>query len=120
MIRLIATVMMIVAAAFGLYQVKYRVHTIRTQIADVQQQIENERENLHVVAAEWTYLTRPDRLKRLSSNYTNLQPLSSKQVVASIEAIPFAETPGEPSMAQVPAVSADTITPAAHTVPDAE
>lgn len=116
MIRLIATVLMIVAAAFGLYQVKYRVHTIRTQIADVQQQIEDERENLHVVAAEWTYLTRPDRLKRLANNYTNLAPLSSKQVVASIEAIPFAQTE-EPPIAET---APEGITPAAHTVPDAE
>jgi cell division protein FtsL len=114
MMRLLLTIVMIVTAAFGLYQVKYRVHTIRTQIAEVQQQIEAERENLHVVAAEWTYLTRPDRLKRLATNHTNLQPLSSKQVVAGIDAIPFAEV-----AEQAPTMN-ENIAPVSQIVPEAE
>ncbi len=107
MMRALVVVMVIVVAAFGLYQVKYRVHTLRTQIADVQQQIEAEREHLHVVAAEWTYLTRPDRLKRLAERYTQLQPLSSRQVVAGVEAIPFAP----PALA---AEDALPVSPVAH------
>lgn len=116
MMRFLITMLMIVVAAFGLYQAKYRVHTIRTQIADVQRQIEDERENLHVVAAEWAYLTRPDRLKRLASTYTNLQPLSSKQVVAGVDALPFAEV-----AEQQPAEAQENIAPVAHvTIPEAE
>lgn len=101
MIRLsmIIWVMVLAASAFGLYSVKFKVQTIRAAIADVSHELDMERESLNVVAAEWAYLNRPDRLQKLASAY-----LSSKEVgveqIADVQAIPFpqvvsASAPGE-------------------------
>lgn len=90
MIRLstILWILLLAASAFGLYSVKFKVQTIRSQIADVSHQLDMERESLNVVAAEWAYLNRPDRLEKLAETY-----LSSKEVgvdqVADVQAIPF-------------------------------
>lgn len=68
-------------AAFGLYMVKYQVQAKRLEVAKAERQLRAEEKNLHVLAAEWAYLTRPDRLRRLAAEYTNATPVNSKQVV---------------------------------------
>lgn len=105
MIRLstILWVITIALSAFGLYSVKFQVQTIRSQIADVSHELDMERESLNVVAAEWAYLNRPDRLEKLAATY-----LSSKEVgvdqVADVQAIPF------PQVQQVSAPATTTTT----------
>ncbi len=75
-------------SAFGLYKIKFQVQTIRTQIAEVSQEIIHEREGLNVVAAEWAYLNRPDRLQKLSELYLNQEEVTVSQI-ADVQAIPF-------------------------------
>lgn len=74
-------VALLVASAFGLYMVKYRVQGIQAEIAAINRQMEDERESLHVVAAEWSYLNQPERLQQLSENYLKLQPVKVAQMV---------------------------------------
>ncbi len=81
-------VAVIVVAAFGLYRVKYEVQSIRAQIAETSQELAQERESLHVVAAEWAYLNRPERLRKLADKYLTGGELTVSQV-AEVEAIPF-------------------------------
>jgi len=81
-------IVVIVVAAFGLYRVKYEVQSIRAQIKEATLELAQERESLHVVAAEWAYLNRPERLQQLSSKYLNTEQLTVAQV-AEVEAIPF-------------------------------
>lgn len=90
MIRLstIIWVLVIAVSAFGLYSVKFKVQTLRTQIAQLEQQLEIERESANVVAAEWTYLNRPDRLQKLASTYLQTQEVTVEQI-AEVAAIPF-------------------------------
>ena len=88
--RLSTLVWMVVIAAamFMLYKVKYQVQALKTQIADTSHELEMERESLHVVAAEWAYLNRPERLQQLASKYLQSSDMTVDQV-ADIEAIPF-------------------------------
>ena len=90
MIRLsmVIWVAVIALSAFGLYSVKFKVQTLRTQIAQVQQQLEIERESANVVAAEWTYLNRPDRLQKLAGTYLQTREVTVEQI-AEVVAIPF-------------------------------
>lgn len=90
MIRLSMVVWVVVIAlsAFGLYSVKFKVQTLRTQIAQIEQQLETERESANVVAAEWTYLNRPDRLQKLAGTYLQTRETTVDQI-AEIAAIPF-------------------------------
>lgn len=90
MIRLSSVIWVVVIAlsAFGLYSVKFKVQTLRTQIAQVQQQLEVERESANVVAAEWTYLNRPDRLQKLAAAHLQTREVTVEQI-AEVAAIPF-------------------------------
>jgi hypothetical protein len=81
-------VVVIVVASFGLYRVKYEVQNVRAQIASVTQELHREKEALHVVAAEWAYLNRPDRLQALSRKYLGSSEVTVQQV-ADLQIIPF-------------------------------
>lgn len=78
----------IVSSAFMLYRVKYEVQSIRLQIAQTTKELAAEKQSLHVVAAEWAYLNRPDRLQRLADKYLATKNTTVKQV-AEVEAIAF-------------------------------
>ena len=93
MIRLstLLWIVVLTVSAFLLYSVKYQVQSLRTQIADVSRQIEIERESMNVVAAEWSYLNRPDRLQKLASTYLSTKEVTVEQI-AEIQAIPFPHT----------------------------
>jgi hypothetical protein len=85
-------VAVIMVSAFGLYRVKYEVQSIRAQIRETSAELAQERESLHVVAAEWAYLNRPERLQRLAEKYLNTDPTNEHlnvSQVAEVEAIPF-------------------------------
>jgi hypothetical protein len=86
---LLAWVVTVAVALFALYRVKYEVQSLHAQVVDTERQLENEREALHVVAAEWAYLNRPERLRQLSSKYLSTTGLMVDQI-AEMEAIPYA------------------------------
>ena len=90
MIRLsnVAWLAVIVIAAFMLYKVKYEVQTLKNQVAETSHRLEQEKQALHVVAAEWAYLNRPERLQKLAMKYLASSDVTVSQI-ADIEAIPF-------------------------------
>lgn len=79
---------LIVGSVLGLYVVKYRVQGLQAEIVEVSRQLEEEQENLHVVAAEWAYLNQPERLQRLAERYLSLEPITMRQI-ADIEGVPL-------------------------------
>jgi hypothetical protein len=81
-------ILVITVASFMLYRVKYEVQSLRLQIAETSKQLRAEREAMNVVAAEWAYLNRPDRLQQLSSKYLSSTNVTVDQI-AEVEAIPF-------------------------------
>ena len=107
-LSLFSWVLVVVIAAFLLYRVKYEVQAVRVQIADTSQQLEAERESLHVAAAEWAYLNRPERLQALSRKYLSSGTVTVEQI-AEVEAIPF------PRVVEAKAEAEGGITPVAAT-----
>lgn len=81
-------VLMIGVAAYGLYYTKFQVLELQRQIAAVEKTLDQETEHLHVVEAEWAYLTRPDRLQQLIKQHTDLRPVIGMQV-QEVAALPF-------------------------------
>lgn len=79
-------------AAVGLYLVKYKVQDVAREVAVAEQELKKERDSVHLLGAEWAYLNRPERLKKLSQRYLELHPVSSAQFV-SFQALPDLETP---------------------------
>lgn len=70
------------AVAFGLYQVKYEVQHLEHKLSSVRQDIKQDRNALHVLEAEWSYLNRPQRLERLAEKHLEMEPATTKQVAA--------------------------------------
>ncbi len=67
-------------SAFGVYGVKYKVQALKAQTMQAERSLRDEKRNLHVLAAEWTFLTRPERLQRLSEKYLALQAATPRQL----------------------------------------
>jgi cell division protein FtsL len=65
---------------FGLFQIKYKVQDLRKDLAELRLQLSQEKEEIHILGAEWTYLNQPDRIKRLATLYLKLEPMKIAQM----------------------------------------
>lgn len=81
-------IVVIVVASFMLYRVKYEVQSLKAQIVAATLEMQQEKELLHVEAAEWAYLNRPDNLNKLADKYLKGKDVTVEQV-AEVEAIAF-------------------------------
>ena len=64
-----------------LFQVKYRVAFLEAQLQTIEKKIIDHRETVKVYQAEWSYLTQPERVQKLSNQFLPLKPLLHNQVV---------------------------------------
>lgn len=67
-------------AAYALYMVKFSVQNLQHELAATQTQLAQEKESLHLLNAEWAYLNRPERLRRLADAHLALVPLDSRRM----------------------------------------
>jgi len=67
-----------------LFKVKYAVVEIEQQLTETQNQIQRERENIHILKAEWSHLNEPQRLQKLAENYLDIQPMKTEQIASII------------------------------------
>lgn len=81
---------LIMACGTALYMVKYNYDSRHDELARIEAEIRHERQQAAILNAEWSYLTRPQRILNLSTNLLSLQPISTDRVVP-LEAIPFRE-----------------------------
>jgi len=64
----------------GLYYLKQEVQGVERRLAAVRLDIARDRQAIHVLRAEWTYLNRPSRLARLSGRHLKLQRVAPEQI----------------------------------------
>jgi hypothetical protein len=96
----------VVAVGYAMFQVKYEVMQQEETLAKLNKQIAGGREQIRVLDAEWSYLTQPSRLEKLSDKYLGLTGINSSQI-RSMAALP--ERPDAPTAL----VSNRSFTPAA-------
>lgn len=72
-------------SAYGVFQVKYRVADLRKDLAEINRQLEQERDAIHVLKAEWSYLNQPDRLRNLAQRHLKLEALTVAQINKSLD-----------------------------------
>jgi len=65
---------------FAVYHLKAQVEEREKDLARIQRDIEAEREAIQVLRAEWSYLSQPERLRRLGITRLELQPVAAKQM----------------------------------------
>jgi cell division protein FtsL len=77
----ICLVLGLVALAYVIYQVKYQTRSLDAEIAVLSKKIEEERDAIAVLRAEWSLLNRPERIERLAKKYLKLAPAKPSQLV---------------------------------------
>jgi cell division protein FtsL len=77
----ICLVLGLVALAYVIYQVKYQARGLDTEIASITKKIDEERDAIAVLRAEWSLLNRPERIERLAQKYLKLAPAKPLQLV---------------------------------------
>ena len=66
---------MALLASFIIYPIKYGSQELRQEIRLLKQDIEQERISIDILRAEWSYLSRPQRLQDLAQKNLSLQPI---------------------------------------------
>jgi hypothetical protein len=103
-----------IAAGFGLFQVSYRVAALEEELNKANRLIVQERERLHALHADWSFLSSPGRLAEISRRHLPLAPLATEQMIR-IEDLPLRLPPlmaeGEDFKQAAPVGSAITPTP---------
>lgn len=74
------SLLLVVALALVLLTVAHRVQTLEEELGTLRQSVATEKQRIHVLKAEFSYLAEPERLRRLSSRYLGLVPVSPQQM----------------------------------------
>lgn len=74
--------MLFAGMVFAVYNLKGQVEEREKELAKVQRAIDDEREAIEVLRAEWSYLNRPERLRRLGAAKLDLAPVSIRQMAS--------------------------------------
>lgn len=74
-------VLTVLVSGFVLYSLEHATRGIEREIAGIHRAIAAERESIKLLNAEWSSLTRPDRLQRLAEQHLKLQTLRAQQIV---------------------------------------
>ena len=98
LLYLSASVLVVVCATWA-YRVNYATQEALDRVADLQNDIADEREAIAVLGAEWAYLNRPDRLKDLVN--------ANASTLALVELTP--DQFGEAAMVAYPPEPADLV-----------
>ena len=80
----IVLIAVMVAAAAFTYKTKHEAEDRQTALRKIEQQIRFEEDTIDLLNADWSLLTQPSRLQKLSHIYQDqlaLQPLEAHQIV---------------------------------------
>ncbi len=85
----------------ALYVVKHDTRAAARELDTLAKAIEDERDSLQLLRAEWAMRNEPERLKRLSERHLELEPVSPRQIVTFQELARI--LPADQNPAPVPA-----------------
>lgn len=77
---IIIGIILFVVSVFSLFNVTHQVKNLQRDLKEMHRQLAYERETVHVLKAEWSYLNRPDRLSALAQEYLGMEAMSVAQV----------------------------------------
>ena len=80
--------LILVLSGTALYMTTHSFDNRADELAGLEAQIKHEKQQAAILNAEWSYLSRPERVLSLSSNLLSLQPISTDRVLP-LEVIPF-------------------------------
>jgi cell division protein FtsL len=75
----------LVAAAMGVYSIKYESTRQAERVSKLRRDIEAERIAIATLRAEWAHLSQPERLEALAKNHLDLAPMRVEQIVKAAD-----------------------------------
>jgi len=78
--------------AVFVFAVKYEVQDLEVEFGELNRGIEQERQSIHVLLAEWSLLNEPARIRDLARTYLGLEGMSVGQV-GDLDQIPMRTDP---------------------------
>jgi hypothetical protein len=93
---LIFWLVLVLAAGFTTFKVKYAVQDIEDELNRVRKQTVVEQQEIRVLTAEWTFLTQPERLADLNRRFLGLAPIAAKQLQRTVAELPMRAPPAPP------------------------
>jgi cell division protein FtsL len=78
-------VIAVLVSGFFLYSLEHSTRGLERQIGKLKDGIVDEREQIKVLGAEWSSLTRPDRLQKLAQDNLKLKTVTASQFVSEGE-----------------------------------
>ena len=96
----VCLVLGLVALACVIYHVKYQARGFDADIAALDKRIDQERDAIAVLRAEWSLLNRPERIDRLAKKHLKLAPSKPIQIVTldTVSDADFDRTRVEPAL----------------------
>lgn len=79
----VVVILALIGSAVYAYTIKYQTAYHAEQIAKTKIEIKAERDAIAVLRAEWSFLTRPERVQQLAERYLDLQPLTIDRLAAA-------------------------------------
>jgi hypothetical protein len=77
-----------------IYDMKFETRRLEARAAQLSRAIEDEKDNVALMRAEWSHVTSPDRLEKLALETLPLQPVKSTQLIKQEEFVAtFARMP---------------------------
>ena len=86
---LLAAMLLVPFASLAVYPIKYDSQEIQDNIRLLQRDIEQERVTVDILRAEWSYLTRPERLQELTQEILTLAPVGIESMGFHVEDLPY-------------------------------
>jgi cell division protein FtsL len=75
----------VLAAAYLIYGLEHQRRAVELEIAGLKLRIAEERETAKLLEAEWSLLTRPDRIEHLARKHLKLAPMDLRQLAGEAE-----------------------------------
>ena len=107
----LAWALLAITAGGGMFLMKYDVRALEERLARLDGEIVRNRQSVHVLKAEWSFLNQPARLEDLGRRLLRLTPLDAAQT-GTIDDIPMPAA-GAEGDDRAPAPTAQTAPPAA-------
>ncbi len=84
----------LIGSAIYAYSIKYQTIFHAETVASLKTEIKKEQDQIGSLRADWSHLTRPERVQALADKLLPLQPLALNQIV-QVEALPDKAKPND-------------------------